>query len=254
MVKSTKHNSPSYWVAGDNGYEKNSSADVIRKTLTITKKKRKFIVLLHKGYQSGSTVIVEIGKDFLTIDKPVDWPGLDKIRVVFKDEAQVWNYFAVHVVSDTEDTVKTEFPTELFRLQRRAHFRINLPNGSVASFLKNDQEFKNVMVGNLSIGGMMFCLSSGEPPGDLKDQDEINGIVLKIPKEEKKGVAALSEGDLFDFLSVGKGMIVRSFVDSDTVKYCMGVQFDLRAGEEERMQQYVRKRELETLRKGILSD
>lgn len=254
MVKNSKHTGSSYWVAGKNGYEKNCSADVIHNALTITKNKRRFVVLLHTGYQSGSTVLVEIGKDFLTIDKPVDWPGLKKVRVVFKDEAQVWNYFAVKVLSAQEDTVKTEFPTELFRLQRRAHFRINLPNGSVAAFIKNGQEFKNMTVGNLSIGGMMFCLSATEPPGDLQDRDEISGIVIKIPKDDKKMAAQMTENELFDFLAVSRGMIVRSFIDNDTVKYCLGVQFDLRPGEEERMQQYVRQRELESLRKGILSN
>ena len=233
-----------YWTTADNGYEKTASAEMITTILRGLMEKHRFVVLMHKGYQSGNLVLVAVDTGGVAIDKPVDWPGTSKrVRVLFRDESNVWNYFTATVVQETKDTVKTEFPTELFRLQRRAYFRVSVPAGTTASFRRGERRYEGLVVSNLSVGGMLVCTPAAGVPKGLKEQVTIEEIELLIPDEEAE------DGVLV--LPVRKGVIVRAFADDNKEAVCFGVQFAPAAREEEQLLQYVRTSELDALRKGV---
>ena len=239
---------PGVWVTQDNGYEKTDSQKIIQLALSTVMKKRRSVMLLFKKYQSRITVFVSIDSDSLTIDKPMDWPGLKHIRVVFKDEAKVWNHFTVRVIREGKDTVKTKFPTELFRMQRRAHFRIELPSVSRLSFIHRGTPVTDVALSNISTGGLMMCYAQGEQPGEIKDQDAITNLEIELyPPAE--GVGDNPEESAV--LHISKATCVRSFEDKDNKKKCLGVQFKPRPNEEMKLMQQIRQLELEELRKGI---
>lgn len=253
MVKKVKKEF-NLWTAEENGKEKTNSSKIIKQSLSTLKQKGRFIVLMQKNYQSGSAILVDFNDQFLTLDKPIDWPGKSKrIRVVFKDEAMVWNYFTAFVVGEGKDTIKTKFPQELFRIQRRSHFRIDMPAGTSALFRTKDASYNNITVGNLSIGGMMFCLADKEFPEGLKDQTEIHDIIINISPQTGQIVSSIdADQEHGECVAIAAGIIVRSFSDEDSGNYCLGAKFILNGPEEEKLLKLVRQRELELLRKGLL--
>nr|MBF0221518.1 PilZ domain-containing protein [Desulfobulbaceae bacterium] len=247
MAKNSK--TPGVWTTEENGYERTNSPEIIKRTLSVVMQKRRVLVLLAKGYQSGMTVFVSFDAETLTIDKPMDWPELKNVRVAFKDEAKVWNHFTVSIVKVGKDTVKTKFPTELFRLQRRAHFRIEVPSSSRVSFVRSSGPVTDVVLVNISAGGLMMCFAKGEGPEKIKDQEVITGIEIELhplPGDEgadQKGVEALH---------ISQGVCVRSFEEKDQQKFCVGVSFEPRPNEEMKLMQCIRQLELEELRKGVM--
>ena len=241
---------PGVWTTEENGYEKTDSQKIIQQVLSVVMQKRRVVILMAKGYQSGATVFVSIDPNGFTIDKPMDWPKLKKVRVVFKDEAKVWNHFTVSVSGEGKDTVKTTFPTELFRLQRRSHFRIEVASASRVSFLRKNGPVKDISVGNISIGGLMLCFNKGDQPEKIKNQEVIAYIEIELPPTAGAKDSALKEAEV---LHISKGVCVRDFEDKEAKKYCLGVRFEPKPNEEMKLMQYVRQLELEELRKGILS-
>ena len=237
------------WSATENGYEKTGSRVIVERLLLGIMQKRRSITLLLKGYQSGPTVFVSIDPHTITIGKPRDWPGAKRVRVVFKDEAKVWNQFTVSVLEEAKDTLKIEFPTELFRLQRRAHFRIEVPFGSRISFMLNYRSFEDVALRNISIGGLMMCFAKGEKTERLNEQAIITHIKVIVPSQVADKNAVPKEAEV---LQIAKGVCVRSFEDKNRQNHCLGVKFEPDPGEEAKLMQYIRQLELEELRKGVL--
>ncbi len=233
------------WVEAENGYEHTTSQELIRQTMVALINKYRYLVLLHKGYQSGHTVLVEIDDRGLLIDRPPDWPGSHKkVKVLFRDNAKVWNYFTAKIITESKDTLKAGFPTELFRMQRRVHFRVLVSNECTASFVKNDARFSNLKVVDLSVGGMMVCLPGTENCESLNDEDVVSDIAISHPNQA---------GDVSEpiVLQISQGVVVRSLI-SENGQECKGVKFILRGVEEEKLMRFVRQRELDDIRKGLV--
>jgi len=234
----------------EGGYEITESAEIIKHTLATLQKKRRFVILLHKGYQSSNTVLVGFSDRQVAIDKPVDWPSqVKRIRVAFRDESRVWNHFTVAVESVNENTITTSFPAELFRLQRRSHFRIDVPPGATVSFRLKGQTYGGLEVRNVSVGGVMVCLKKGRL--FLANQDlpkEISEICLLLPSAT--GGLSGAGGEDQELVEVQSGQIVRTFSSQDGRETFFGIRFFSKANEERKLMQYVRQREIEILRRG----
>jgi len=229
---------------GQQHEEINSSQHILRALMDI-KKQHNFIILQHKGYQSGSTALVEPRADFLLIDRPLDWPGVSKkIRVLYRDNTNVWCYFNTILLSSSKDTLKTSFPTELFRMQRRAHFRIMMSSQCKVSFKNknHDIEFSEARINDLSVGGMSICLLGLDNVELLKQGDKVVDINICVPPDGK-----VEQGGE---LEVKEGGIVR-FFNTEDGRRCMGVEFRAQGREGNRLMQFVRSRELAALRKGV---
>lgn len=233
-------------MADESGYETNNSATVIKATLSHIKKTRIFVALLQKDYQSGNTIIISFDSNHLIIDKPRDWPNhLTWIRVVFKDDFKLWHHFTVKIVKASEDTLKTTFPTELFRLQRRAHFRIPVPTKSKASFTLSDTPYDDEALVDISVGGMKIFLENQDHLLKEKTGISINNIEIKFSQNQDED----KEKNLP--LTIRKGEVVRETFNKELNFLEIGVQFSPAIPEEKSLLQYVRQRELEILRKGI---
>jgi len=233
------------WVPGENGYEKTDSPHLIKQAISNLNKRHRFVNLLHKNYQSGDTHLVSAAKDSLTFDRPLDWPGLYKdINVIYRDGARVWNYFAANIIAESKDTLKTTFPTQLFRLQRREHFRVVMPLDCTVSFRKKDANFSNIMVNDLSVGGMSICVPDEGNGAGLKEDQPLADLIINLPGSGEDADSARS-------LAIPHGLIVRSFKLSNGQK-CLGIKFHLQAKEEHELMHFVRQSELAALRKGIL--
>jgi hypothetical protein len=233
------------WVEFHSGYEYTRSEATIRYTLNWLKEKRIYVTLYHKGYQSGGTVVVAVSDQRIDIDRPRDWPATHTaIRVIFRNAAKLWTHFNGEVVSAAADTLFLRFPQELFVLQRRQHFRINLPEGSTATFLYNQKKCKLNMQ-DLSTGGMLLCTKSQE---EMPQQNHtIKNICLTIPCEE---AAADADNGVLHF-KIKEAEVVRTFTNSKLRLFCLGVKFAPSRTEEDRILRYIRQRELMQLRKGV---
>ncbi|MFA6498628.1 MAG: hypothetical protein WCV64_04770, partial [Desulfurivibrionaceae bacterium] len=57
------------------GTQSTESPELIRVALDRLREKRELFSLVHKGYQSPKTVIVNYDDRMLEIYKPIDWPA-----------------------------------------------------------------------------------------------------------------------------------------------------------------------------------
>ncbi|MCB2184614.1 MAG: PilZ domain-containing protein [Desulfobulbaceae bacterium] len=227
------------WVPHPAGYEYTKSAQIIAQTINKLIKKGTLITVLHKDYQSGVTVVVNQEQDKILIDKPKDWPNShSSVRVVFRNSAKLWCHFSGKILAVTASHLHMQYPQELFMLQRRAYFRVNLPENSVATFMYNGKKCKLIMK-DLSARGMLVC-TKPEKERPQKGHS-IRDISITIPSED---------GTTLRF-RVKQGEIVRAFINDRTRLYYLGVEFAIDTPDEEKIMKYIRQRELALLRKGV---
>ncbi|MBI5558251.1 MAG: hypothetical protein HY885_11500 [Deltaproteobacteria bacterium] len=246
-MTSSQKNDPVYlgWVEHHAGYEYTKSELIIRQTLTWLLEKRVFVTIFHKGYQSGGTVVIELSDESLVIDKPRDWPETHAtFRVIFRNAAKLWSHFRGELLSASSSSLYVKFPEELFLLQRRQHYRLNLPEGSGVTFLYNQKKCK-LNMRDLSTGGML--LSSRDPQELPQERQTIHNISIAIPSED---TMAGAENGILRF-KIKEGEVVRAFANAKLRLFFAGVRFYPSRQEEDRIMKYIRQRELTLLRKGI---
>jgi c-di-GMP-binding flagellar brake protein YcgR len=201
------------------------------------------LTILSKGYQSGMTVLIKFGSQALMLDKPRDWPAaLSLIRVAFKDAAKLWTHFSVKVIAVQNDTLVTSFPEALFVLQRRDNFRVEVPPGSTVVFLHANEEITDAQIVNISIGGLLVALS--------KKCTIPQGATLKRVRCFFPGESGTPAGEPL-LLEVNAADVVRIAPSDQPDRYCIGLCFRPNVRQEDEIQRYVRKRELDMLRKGF---
>lgn len=231
------------WILLNNGYEQTSSPEIIDRIISRIASKRIPVYLAHRKTRLGFSFIFEKKLERLSIDKPKDCPeGLDKLRVIFKDEARLAHQFNCPIISSSEDAFFAKLPAVLYRLQRRSSFRVDAPQGSYVSFNANNKRITGIPIKNLSAGGMLFCCKK-----DYQLTDSVlDDIALAMPVRESDDL--LTDWEL---KRVERGRVVRFFENRNNGATCFGVNFTPKASEEDELMKYVRQRELELLRKGI---
>lgn len=234
------------WVTMEGGYETTMSPIIIKKTLEYLQTGRVLINLLRKGYQSGGTILYSFDDTNLLIDKPRDWPtDTTKIRVVFRNEAKVWMHFITIIKQTGKDSLSCTLPSALFMLQRRMHYRVELPQGSRLTCSYNNEEC-TFAIKDLSAGGMLVFAKFNY--GIPEAGNHLNQLHLTIPCDETSSGAT----DGIWQMKFEGGDIVREFIQEQPLMlFSYGVRFYPTSKEEEQILRYVRQRELEVLRKGL---
>lgn len=238
--------SPSEWYTDNSKFEKTRSAQIISSTLEQLKDRNKYFVLVHKNYQSGITVLVDINEDGLLIDKPVDWPGnFSVFRVVFKDCIKVINHFKVSLLKEEEDKLYTSLPSELCRLQRRSYFRIDASQPNQAFFVHKGKMCEGFAVENISANGMLVSTKENI---SLPHGDTITDVSLAFSSSLPNENCRKSQPCL---LRINSGSVIRDFSDPKKSVRFYGITFpSLHKREEQSLAQYVFNREQELRRKG----
>jgi c-di-GMP-binding flagellar brake protein YcgR len=231
-----------FWKLQKDGREITHSPEIIAHTLTWLKRKQ-LLTLFHRGYQSGSTILIDYTPSELEIDKPADWPAREtRIWVLFKDAARIWNYFATEV-QPSGNSLLGRIPRSICRLQRRAHFRVEAPRGSQASFRHQGAAYSLLQIKDLSASGMQL---HSKTRLTLACKDVITDISISIPE----GSALFQPEELGELIiSIRKGRIVRAEMEENM--FCYGIDFECARNEEKVLLRYVRQRELVLLRKGL---
>lgn len=224
------------------GYESSVSRDLINRAVTRLVAGHLPVFLASKGYQSGSAILIGANDKGLLIDKPRDWRPCEKIRLIFKDEAKLTCHFDVQILGESADTLQSSLPGEIFRLQRRASYRVDVPQGCHVSFRSNDHLHTGLRVRNVSAVGMLFF---SKKPVELP-RTAIQDISLSIPaKESGDSLAGWQQK------KISQGEIVRTFHDRQMGIVCYGVAFRSKRKEEDELTRYIRQRERELLLKGL---
>jgi c-di-GMP-binding flagellar brake protein YcgR len=232
-------NSDAVWISQDAGYELTASTAIIKSLLNTLKKERNFITLFHKGYQSFGTMLVDVTDAECKIEKPKDWPGTHtKVRVSFKNKAKVVHHFYTRITSTTRNNLYLDLPKELYKLQRRSNYRVELPKGSYTTFMYNGKKCK-FNVQDISLSGMLFYTKDAEAVSEHVTQ--IKAISVSTPFLNDESIS----------LTVEKGEIVRATFNKRHNIFFYGVRYFPTDPEEENIMKFIRKRELQILRKGI---
>jgi hypothetical protein len=227
------------WVQDEVGYQRTSSRTIINNLLKSLMKKRRFLCLRRKdGYQSGNTVLVEVAENRLAIDKPVDWPGGGApVTLIFRDDHMLINHCTVKVTAVTTDTVYTAFPGTVYQLQRRSHYRVGVPRASRASMTVRGEYLPGFFLHDISASGILVSRRDEQL---LAEGDELSDISLDIAAEDGRGATVIA---------ISQGEVTRTFTRSRTGLYYAGIKLLADCHEEETLLRYVRKRELELLRR-----
>jgi hypothetical protein len=223
-------------------YESSVSSELINQAVTRLVDEHLPVFLASKGYQSGPAILIGANDKGLFIDKPRDWRPCERIRLIFKDGARLTNHFDAQILGESEDTLQASLPGEIFRLQRRASYRVDVPQGCHASFRSNDNLHTGLKVRNISAVGMLFF---SKKPVELP-RTAIQDISLSIPaRESGDNLAGWQQK------KISQGEIVRTFHDRQMGIVCYGVAFRGKRKEEDELTRYVRQRERELLLKGL---
>jgi c-di-GMP-binding flagellar brake protein YcgR len=134
------------------------------------------------------------------------------------------------------------FPVEIFRMQRRANFRVQMPSICKVSFTYHEEQFNDLTVHNLSLGGMLVDMPNGKV---IDDAAHLGNIVITLQDKNK----ASDKEDIPGIL-ISTGLAVRS-LEVENNRTAIGVQFNLQKEEERELMQFVRRSELTNIRKGI---
>ena len=223
-------------------YESSTSSELIDQAITRIVTKHLPIFLASNGYQSGPAILLATNDQGLLLDKPRDWRPSEKVRLIFKDETRLTNHFDVRILTESADTLQSSPPGEIFRLQRRSSYRVEVPRGCHVSFRSNNKLHIGMTVKNVSALGMLF---SSQKPVELPHTG-IQDIALSIPARESGDILAGWQQK-----KVSQGEIVRTFHDRQLGIVYYGVAFRSKRKEEDELTRYIRQRERELLFKGL---
>ncbi|MBU0673872.1 MAG: PilZ domain-containing protein [Proteobacteria bacterium] len=223
------------WVHDELGYQRTRSPVIIRQSLIALKQQRVFLSLAQKGYQSGNTVLVDFDQDKLIIDRPLDLPKniTGSLIVQFRDKGNLQNRYQVRILSLTADSIITTLPQDFFQLQRRRQYRVGLPAGNVVSFTLEGEPCSGFFAKDISAGGMLI----GHKKRQLEVNDRLENLVLE-------GIGRKGEA-----LCISISQVVRIFQAEEIKRYFAGLLFSPTRQEEEALLKFVRKLELEQIRR-----
>ncbi|MDY6971013.1 MAG: PilZ domain-containing protein [Thermodesulfobacteriota bacterium] len=146
-----------------------------------------------------------------------------KIHFEFRGDDKVSYIFRTVGGEISGKKIWIRFPGFIEREQRRKHFRIEPPPGSVLHFLKDDNRLKMSMI-NLGLGGVLVFLKKKiEKSPMLMPGDDLRDIELVFPPE---GVGLK--------VKIKKAMVVWSGKDPLTNRYRYGLKFTETEKSEER--------------------
>lgn len=231
------------WVPDDSGYQKTRSPLIITNSMVRLRENRRFVSLTKKGYVSGNTILVDFSSKHLEIDKPLDWPPRQggPILVRFQDEANLLNYYRTKVVKVTENSIITEFPTELYQLQRRQYFRVSVPGSNSVSLQCKGDSRSGLIAQDISIRGLLVARKKNQIFAVGEEVHNLRLDIYSVLKGDKPEI-------LFQ-LQAKQGEVVRLAEHQQIQQHIAGLRLFPDKKEEKALLEYIRKRELSDLRK-----
>ncbi len=239
------------WVFKGDKYKYTSNSEIIDQELEDIKKNRAIVEVLSKGYKSTPSMIMSYSKEYLEIDRPVNWPGLEgDFFIQYRFPGYPYSYLVTSFLREDASSVYVSYPSLLVVNERRQFFRIPVPSGCLLVVPKRIQgkspKAKKGRVPvryagtikDVSLGGVCFYM---EPkrfpiPPPLRSRIGPLRLVLKVNSQK-----------IWDEFEISEGEVVRSKETSIDNKrwYEVALKFILRGTEEKKLYEYVRLREIE---------
>jgi hypothetical protein len=210
------------WRDDEGGFSKATDREYIAGTIQYIKDNRVSLTLVEDGGGiCQQSLLINNVDGSLQIDKPLEWgDAIDSFRVFFRDVHQRWNFFMANRLLDNTLSLSIAMPDELYLLQRRSCHRVRVPVGTRALIKNEDEAMTNILVYDLSAVGMLMGSDSAE--GEYATDSIISDIVVSIPPRGSGGEVSTARKVL---PLIGRGRIVRTFVDQETLRPCYGVSF-----------------------------
>ncbi len=193
------------------------------------------------GYRSPPTILIEVAKDHVKVDRPVDWKGAEEVVLTYRRKGEPWNFIKARILKEEDKVLFLEFPTTWAILERREYFRIQCPSGSIAKCIPAKGPMVKGAVKDVSLEGI--CLEIAPQKGDRipKAHETFDIIALSLRLRESKEPFCLD---------VEKGGEIRRVQQPGRYsKYIFRLGIRLFTDERERdiISKYIRKREIELL-------
>jgi hypothetical protein len=239
-LQGKKKNTGKYWQPSAAGSEKIDAVSIIRTFLGYLQQEGIILSLSYKNHDLGHTVLEEHHHNHLQFTSPRPLPAKPlEIRLFFKYKDKLLHFFDTRLISVAGLQLKTTIPVEIFRIQRRSHYRVDVPLGSSVSFSNAEQNFA-VAVRNVSASGMLLCTKTCHHFQEGAVLSDISFDLLLL-------------GCRNPFhLQIREGQIVRSTPENG--RRCYGASLRLSQQEENTLWSYIRQRELEILKNGLGSN
>jgi hypothetical protein len=217
------------WEIEKRDFARSDDQEIIKQSLNMIKNDHGMLVLTSvDGSRYGNTILIKFDQKTLSIDKPIDFDEktISDFRIYFKDITNVWSFFEVMVINDCPYSLCTTYPDNLYRLQKRRHYRVEMPVGTRTVFWVDDTIHNGGYVKDISTSGMLICTGSTEEKFD--DHSTINDIAIALPQHESSEKHDDEERIVLPVIN--RGQVVRSFRDAETDQICHGIAF---CGEDE---------------------
>lgn len=220
------------------GLEKIEAEQAIRVLVQYLRDHRLQIALTHRNEYLGNTILVAHDGKRLQLDRPPRFsPKIPFVRANFVHKDKIHHFFTVPVAELTDDLLEVPWPHQIFRIQRRSHYRVDVPLGSSVSFAYEDRMYENFAVRNVSAGGLLLCRQGGHQLLKGARLADLDLALLLFNSDEPFS------------LKVRGAKIVRIANEKD--HHCYGASLRLHPREEDTLWRYIRQRECELLARGM---
>ncbi|MEN8136011.1 MAG: hypothetical protein ABFS18_10840 [Thermodesulfobacteriota bacterium] len=236
------------WLADEGGFSRSNDRERIAEIIQYIKDNDVTLTLVDGGRGiSQQSLLINTTDDSLQIAKPSEWgDAIDSFRVFFRDMQQRWNFFMATGLMDKTSNLSVAMPDALYFLQRRSCNRVKLPAGTRALVKRENEAMTTIFVRDLSADGMLMCNDPAE--GKYATDSVISDIVVSIPRGRAVDEVSTARRVL---PLIGRGRVVRSFVDQETLRPCYGVSFHY---DSEYVKETINQVVFEVERAGLLED
>jgi c-di-GMP-binding flagellar brake protein YcgR len=160
----------------------------------------------------------ESGAQYLLVDtvagfeKALSHSQRQEVSLQILEKDGIHFQFKTRVIKSRHSDIQTELPSEIWRIQRRAGFRITALSGTEITFHIHPEKEKRAKVKDYGLGGVAFSLEL-EKDVKLNMNDKVTNIHLRLP-----------QGREFRTIHIASAVVRRVELDSQG-KYLCALEF-----------------------------
>lgn len=240
------------WIFKGNEIKFTSSVSIIEEELVSIRDKRIIVEIITPHYKSTPSIILSIGKNYVELDKPVNWTGLENssFYIQYKVPGAPFCYCRTSFLREEGSSIYASFPSILAILERRQFFRVEVPSGSMVivpkklpkallGIKKNKVPIKYAgFIEDISLGGFRCRIDPRRFPNPplLRAQLGNHRLLLKLTSEK-----------VWSEMDISNGEVVRiKEISLDNRRWWeLGIKFLSKSAEQKKLYEYIRLREIE---------
>jgi c-di-GMP-binding flagellar brake protein YcgR len=235
-----------------------SSREMIEQELSSLLQERIFVELVGGSFISSPTVLVGFTQKGVEIDRPTKWnQDLEVVFIKYRLPGLPYYFLRARIERQDASSIYTSYPDILLVLERRQFFRVPVPSGSAVLVQKKRSSQAAAKkkrkptgyvgrVEDISLGGscIYFDMRKVHHPPPLRS---IVGPVLFRVK--------LNSEKLWGDIEIGEAEVVRlrETRKHERLEWEVGLCFRVPDSKKKRLHEYIRAREKELIKSGVIS-